>query len=188
VNLFDRFILTLYSLALVVVSLFVMATSLNLISYEYVMAIIEEMYSSSRTSLIYFAAAAIFFLISVKFLFTSLRGAGRQPAPPAVRSTTEYGDVRITIDTLESLAAHAAKKVRGIRDLKAKVRPEENGTSVHIKVTVDGDTPIPVLVEQVQQGVKQHVESIAGVVISEVTVLVSEVAQANTGTRVRRVE
>lgn len=188
-NLFDRFILTLYSLALVVISLFVMATSLNLISAEYITSAIEEIYSSSEVGLTYFAAAAIFFLISLKFLFTSVRGGGgRTRTPASVRNTTEYGDVQITLDTIENIAVQAARRVRGIRDLKARVRSEEGRTSIHMKVTVDGETPIPGLVEQVQQITKERVETIAGLVISEVTVLVSEVAQPGNGARVRRVE
>ncbi|GEN32821.1 MULTISPECIES: alkaline shock response membrane anchor protein AmaP [Aneurinibacillus] len=188
-NLFDRFILTLYSLALVVISLFVMATSLNLISSTYITDAIEEIYASSQVGLVYFAAAAIFFLISLKFLFTSVRGGGeRTHAKASVHSPTEYGDVRITLDTIESIAVNSARRIRGIRDLKARVRAEENKTSIHVKVTVDGETPIPGLAEQVQQIIKERVETIAGLMISEVTVLVSEVAQPGTGARVRRVE
>lgn len=188
-NLFDRFILTLYSLALVVISLFVMATSLNLISSTYITSAIEEIYTSSQVGMIYFVAAAIFFLISLKFLFTSVRARGdRGRAGVSVHNPTEYGDVRITLETIESIATAAARRIRGIRDLKARVRAEENKTSIHVKVTVDGETPIPGLVEQVQQVTKERVETIADLAIAEVTVLVSEVAQPGTGARVRRVE
>lgn len=188
-NLFDRFILTLYSLALVVISLFVMATSLNLISSTYITNAIEEIYTSSQVGLIYFACAAIFFLISLKFLFTGMRvRAEKGRAGVSVHSPTEYGDVRITLDTIESIACTAARRIRGIRDLKARVRAEENKTSIHVKVTVDGETPLPGLVEQVQQVIKERVETIAGLSIAEVTVLVSEVAQPGGGARVRRVE
>jgi uncharacterized alkaline shock family protein YloU len=188
VNLFDRFILTLYSLALVVISLFVMAAGLNLISSDYITDTINEIYSSSEVGLAYFAAAAIFLLISLKFLFTSVRGEGRARTPASVHNPTEYGDVQITLDTIESIAMNAARHIRGIRDLKAHVRAEENRTSIHVKVAVDGETPIPGLVEQVQQTIKERVETIAGLGISKVTVLVSEVAQPGSGARVRRVE
>jgi uncharacterized alkaline shock family protein YloU len=189
VNLFDRLILTLYSLALIVISLFVMATSLNLISSDYIANAIEEIYSSSQVGLTYFVAAAIFFLISLKFLFTSVRGRGeRSHTGGSVHSPTEYGDVKITLETIESIAVSAARRIRGIRDLKARVRTGDNKTSIHVKVTVDGETSIPSLVEQVQQVIKERVETIAGLAISEVTVLVSEVAQPGTGARVRRVE
>ncbi|WP_027417571.1 alkaline shock response membrane anchor protein AmaP [Aneurinibacillus terranovensis] len=188
-NLFDRFVLTLYSLALVVISLFVMAMSLNLISYQWIVNGIEDVYSSTQTSLIYFVAAVIFLIISVKFLLTSLRGSGqrRDAASHTVRKPTELGDVRITLETLESLALHAARRVRGVRDLKVKIRPEESGTFVHVRTLVDGETPIPDLIAQVQQKIKEHVESIAGITITEVTVTVTDVA-SGAGGRVRRVE
>jgi uncharacterized alkaline shock family protein YloU len=189
VNLFDRFILTLYSLALVVVSLFVMAASLNLVPYQLVIASIDGMYSSSQISLTYLIAAIIFLIISLKFLFTSLRGRGsRQEASGlSVRKPTEHGDVRITVETLESLAVHAARKVRGVKELKVKVRPEESGTFIRVRTLVDGETPIPALVEQVQQKIKEHLENVAGVEIADITVVVADVA-SSAGRRVRRVE
>lgn len=188
-NLFDRFILTLYSLALVVISLFVMAAGLNLISSAYIETAIAEMYTSSQVGMIYFAAAAVFFLISLKFLFSSVRGRASRPhMSPSVQRSTEYGNVQITVETLESLAIHATRRVRGVRDLKARIAVRENGTAVHMKVTVDGETPIPDLTQQIQQAVKERIETIAGVELSEVTVLVAEVAQSGTGSRIRRVE
>ncbi|BAU27426.1 putative alkaline shock family protein YloU [Aneurinibacillus soli] len=188
-NLFDRFILTLYSLALVVISLFVMAAGLNLISSVYIETAIAEMYTSSQVGMIYFAAAAVFFLISLKFLFGSMRGGASRPhTAPSVQRSNEYGNVQITVETLESLATHAARRIRGVRDLKARIAAHENGTAVHMKVAVDGETPIPDLTQQIQQAVKERIETIAGVELTEVTVLVSEVAQPGSGSRVRRVE
>lgn len=189
-NLFDRFILTLYSLALVVISLFVMAAGLNLISSVYIETAITEMYTSSQVGLIYFATAAVFFLISLKFLFSSMRGGrvSRSHTAPSVQRSNEYGNVQITVETLESLATHAARRIRGIRDLKARIAVRENGTAVHMKVAVDGETPIPDLTQQIQQAVKERIETIAGVELTEVTVLVAEVAQPGSGSRIRRVE
>lgn len=188
-NLFDRFILTLYSLALVVISVFVMAMSLNLVSYQWVMSSLDDVYASTRVSLTYFVAAVIFLIISLKFLLTSLRGKGRRmdASNTTVCKPTEHGDVQITVETLESLAMHAARRVRGVRELKVEVRPKENGTFVRVRTLVDGVTSIPALVEQVQHNIKEHVESIAGVTITEVTVIVKDVA-SGAGGRVRRVE
>jgi len=53
---------------------------------------------------------------------------------------------------------------------------------------VDGETPLPDLTQQLQAGVKEQVEGIAGVVISEVAVVVTEVAQQENYAARKRVE
>lgn len=73
----------------------------------------------------------------------------------------EHGEIRISINTVESLARKATMRIRGITDLKSKVTVSESGLSVFLKVTVDGEGPIPELTERLQTSVKEHVETIA---------------------------
>lgn len=186
-NLLDRFILTLYSFALLVLSLLFMVVTLNLIPFVWVQSFLEGLYSSTNLSILSFVVGAIFFLVSLRFLFAGSLGGLRSSQPQAVRSSNEFGDMEITLDTLESLAIRAAKRVRGVRELKARVRSLESGASVKVRTFVDGDIPIPALIEQVQQSIKEHVEQISGVHIIEVTVLVSDVYKGN-APKGRRVE
>ncbi|MBO8170364.1 MAG: alkaline shock response membrane anchor protein AmaP [Bacillaceae bacterium] len=171
-NLFDRLILTLYSLLLTLFSLLVMAVSLQLIPIEYVDVALEDLYESDRVQLTYFITALIFFVISLRFLFM---GYKRNKPAPSIVQFGELGDIKITLDTIETLAVKASKKIRAIRDLKAKVQPTENGTIIHLKVSVDGETPIPQLTDELQKNVKHDIEHIAGIQVEKVTVVVSEV-------------
>lgn len=186
-NLLDRFILTLYSFALLILSLVFIAVTLNLIPFIWVQWVIDDLYHPTPYSIIYTLVGVIFFLVSLRFLFSGLSGKQKEPRSQTIRSNNEFGETEITLDTLESLATRAAKKVRGIRDLKTRVRPFEGGAVIKIRTYVDGDVPIPPLVEQVQHNVKEQVELISGVHIHEVTVLVSDVYKGN-APRGRRVE
>ena len=186
-NLLDRFILTLYSFALLILSLVFMAVTLNLIPFMWVQWVIEDLYHSTSYSILYTLAGVIFFLVSLRFLFSGLLGARKEPRSQTIRRGNEFGETEITLDTLESLATRSAKKVRGIRDLKTRVRPFEGGAVIKIRTYVDGDVPIQPLIEQVQQNVKEQVELISGVHIHEVTVLVSDIYKGN-APRGRRVE
>lgn len=149
--------------------------------------VIDDLYHPTPYSIIYTLVGVIFFLVSLRFLFSGLSGKQKEPRSQTIRSNNEFGETEITLDTLESLATRAAKKVRGIRDLKTRVRPFEGGAVIKIRTYVDGDVPIPPLVEQVQHNVKEQVELISGVHIHEVTVLVSDVYKGN-APRGRRVE
>jgi uncharacterized alkaline shock family protein YloU len=187
VNLLDRFILTLYSLSLLILSLVFIAITLNLIPFHWVQWVMDDIYHSTRYSLLYTLAGVIFFIVSLRFLFSGLLGGRKEPHPKAIRRGNEFGATEITLDTLESLATRAAKTVRGIRELKTYVRPYEDGAMIKVRTYVDGEVPIPSLIEQVQQNIKEHVEQISGVRVYEVTVLVSDVYKGN-APKGRRVE
>jgi len=68
------------------------------------------------------------------------------------------------------------------------VKALESGNIITLRVSVDGETPLPDLTQQLQAGVKEQVEGIAGVVISEVAVVVTEVAQQENYAARKRVE
>lgn len=73
-------------------------------------------------------------------------------------------------------------------DNDAAVKALESGNIITLRVSVDGETPLPELTQKLQADVKEQVEGIAGVVISEVSVVVTEVAQQENYAARKRVE
>ncbi|MCK9911056.1 alkaline shock response membrane anchor protein AmaP, partial [Microbacteriaceae bacterium K1510] len=97
-------------------------------------------------------------------------------------------EVNITLNTIQTIAERAARKVKGVRDLRTAVRALESGNIISLRVAVDGETPIPDMTQRLQYDVKEQVEAIAGVTITEVSVVVTEVAShENLSARSRRV-
>jgi uncharacterized alkaline shock family protein YloU len=72
--------------------------------------------------------------------------------------------------------------------MKTNVKALESGNIITLRVSVDGETPLPELTQKLQQDVKDQVEGIAGVVISEVQVVVTEVAQQENYAARKRVD
>jgi uncharacterized alkaline shock family protein YloU len=185
VNLFDRFILTLYSFALIVLSCVAIGATSGLIPADYLRPYAEQMLTGSHPA--YLAVAVIFLIVSLRFFFSSFRY--RKPKKErGIRQRSDLGEVNITLQTIQTIAERAARRVRGVRDLKTVVRAHESGNMITLRVSVDGETPLPDLTQQLQAVVKEQVESIAGVMISEVAVVVTEVAQSENYAARRRVE
>lgn len=92
---------------------------------------------------------------------------------------TEFGHIRISLKTLESLALQAGNDIKGIHELSARVKHDSTHSSVGIglKLTVDGDIPIQVLSEQLQQTVKTYVEEITGVNVNNISVYIADTVQ-----------
>ncbi len=186
-NLFDRFILTLYSLALTVLSVIVMAAAAGFIPYSLVQSNLQAIYDSGEIRYAYLAVAFIFFLISLKFLLPGFRPKQERRHREAISQMTPLGHVSITTNTIDSIALKSARRVRGVREVKNVIKSDETGTSILLKVAVDGETPIPTLVEELQKNVKEQIEAIIGIEVKQIDVKITEVAQ-QPSTRLSRVE
>lgn len=171
-KLFDRFILALYSLILIVVSIIVMAVSLQVFPYQTLERVISSIYEYREVQLAYLIVSFIILLMSLRFF---VYGYKRQKKTPSIVQPGELGDVRISLDTIESIALKASRRVSGIREIRAKVEPSDNGTMIHVKATVDGQTPIPQLSDELQKHIKHDIQEIAGIHVEKVTVMISDV-------------
>ncbi len=83
----------------------------------------------------------------------------------------ELGAVRISADCVRGLIMEAARELPGLKDVNAKITDVEE-LKVSLKVQVYPDYNIPQLSEELQQSVKDYVESTVGVTIQEVEVFV----------------
>ena len=90
-NLLERFILTLYSLALIVLSVIVMAGSLNFIPYSLVQANLEAFYQAGNVRYAYLVGGLILFLISLNFLFHGFKKKADRSKGTAVSHRTDFG-------------------------------------------------------------------------------------------------
>jgi uncharacterized alkaline shock family protein YloU len=160
VNLFDRFILTLYSFSLIVLSCLAIAATSGLVPSGYFRPYVEQMLSG--TNLAYLSVSVIFLIVSLRFFFSSFRSQ-KPRAEKGIRQRSDLGDVNITLQTIQTIAERAARRVKGVRDLKTTVKALESGNVITLRVSVDGETPLPDLVQKLQYDVKEQVESISGV-------------------------
>lgn len=165
----DRILLVLYSLAVAIVALLT-------VSHVFRLPWLDRLYAEYPYQVL--IAAVILFLVSLRFIFVRSGGAEE---PQAVVSKTEHGEVKISVQTLESLAERATRLIRGVNDLKTKVRPSEAGIRVAVRISVDPDLNIPQLTSSVQEKIKDYVESTTGLTVQEVVVHVSDIAKPQAG-------
>ncbi|MFB5268368.1 alkaline shock response membrane anchor protein AmaP [Paenibacillus enshidis] len=117
--------------------------------------------------------AIIWFLLSLRFIFVPFR-RGRQ-SQPTIDQRTEYGDIQISVETIENLCLKAVSRFRGVNDLKSRVKVTESGLDITIRAVVEGDTSIPGLTSDMQKAVHDHLEEITGIPVSNVSVYIANV-------------
>lgn len=174
---FDRFFLLLWSLSLAILSL----TTVWLILFPGLwgfqdMNSVWQMISGSSSKWTMLAVSLLFFVLAIRFLWLSIR---RQRIALGVDRETEFGHFHISLLTIEQLALKASEKVKGIYDITARVRlvPEEQAVGIGLKIVVDGERSLPELSEDLQSKVKEKVEQIAGIDVTDVSVYISQTSK-----------
>lgn len=167
----DRLLLFLYSLCIGIISIAAILLLTNVLTVSYEVSIQDPIF----VGLI--AIASVLFLISLRFLYFSIkrdRSAGN-----SIDQRTEYGDIQISVETIENLSYKAASRVRGVRDIKTRIRITEAGLEIKVRALVDGESPIPEVTEEVQKQVHDYVESITGIPVAYVSVFIANLVQSS---------
>lgn len=171
-KILDRLLLFIYSfsigiLSVIAILLFTEAIPFNIDSNQVRMLLNVSI-----------AIAAVLFLLSIRFFYISIRRD--RASLPSIDQRTEFGDIQISVETIENLSLKAASRVRGIKDVKTRIKITESGLSIIIRALVDGESSIPSLTEEVQRQVHDHVEEITGIPVSYVSVYIANLVQSPT--------
>ncbi|OXM88288.1 alkaline shock response membrane anchor protein AmaP [Paenibacillus rigui] len=177
VRVIDKLLLFVFSLAVLVACGVLLFCAFGWISYETLGTFAHNVYYDLKTALIFIALTVVVALISIRFLYVSFRRG--KANVPSIDQRTDYGDIRISMETVENLSLKAARRTRGVKDLKARVKVSQAGLEIIIRAIVDGESSIPQLTEEMQSGVKSHIEEITGIPVAIVTVFVANIQQSS---------
>ncbi len=176
-NIFDRIMLTLYTLAVAALSLVVFGAYIGFPPGFYA-AELGALLTRWEAVL----AALFFFVFSIRFLLSGIRR--ERTFKGAITHRGELGDVRISLGAIRNLAQRTVLDLRGVRTAKVRVQLKDKGIELMIELAVTQDSNIPALTAQVQETVHQHVEACTGVGVLAVRVLVVEMSPTASRPRV----
>lgn len=166
----DRLMLFIYSLSIGVISVVAILLLSGAIPYDLNYDWEERLLWGG------IIGAAILFLMSVRFFYISVRRD--RAVTNSIDQRTEFGDIQISVETIENLCLKAASRVRGVRDLKSRIKVSQSGLEIAIRAVVDGEESIPGLTTEVQKQVHDFVEDTTGIPVSSVSVYIANVVQA----------
>jgi uncharacterized alkaline shock family protein YloU len=176
-KIIDRLLLFLLSLTLIGSTAILLLATFGAISFENSLNFLNKVYYDTQTAVPFIVVSTLIFLISVRLLYIAVR-PGRVNLP-SIDQRTDFGDIRISVETVENLALKAAQRSRGLKDLKTRVSVGPSGLEIIIRTLVDGESSIPSLTEEIQSTVKTHIEEVTGIPVATVSVYVANVIQAN---------
>ncbi|GIO30742.1 MULTISPECIES: alkaline shock response membrane anchor protein AmaP [Paenibacillus] len=171
-KILDRFLLFIYSLSIGIISVFAILRLSDLVPG------LGEYLDAATLQITLLIIAAVLFLLSVRFFYISIRRDRSQI--PSIDQRTEYGDIQISVETIENLCLKAAARIRGAKDLKARIRVTEAGLEIMIRAVVEGDVSIPSMTTDIQKQVHDYLQETTGIPVSNVAVYIANVAQSTT--------
>ncbi|GAA0135671.1 hypothetical protein YSY43_25110 [Paenibacillus sp. YSY-4.3] len=169
-KILDRLLLFIYSLSIGIISVIAILLVTNAVPVEL------KQYDNRSWTIAAISVAALLFLLSIRFFYISIKRD--RGSLPSIDQRTEYGDIQISVETIENLSLKAASRVRGIRDVKTRIRITDSGLEIIVRALVDGETSIPELTGEVQKQVHDHVEDITGIPVSYVSVYIANLVQS----------
>lgn len=93
-----------------------------------------------------------------------------------VINQTQFGEIRITVSAIESLALRATRRIKGVKDAHIGVRADLTGLDIFIEVTVNPDLSVPQISEEIRTKVDEYIYETIGIRVNSVKVLVTKVA------------
>jgi len=171
-NISFRILLTVYAVCLTLIALIVMIIALwpsvLVTIVDYIFYVVDIPYAN----FIIFVVAFLFLSISLIFLFSGIR---KYKEKKAISRSTNIGEIKISLETIENIALAVTRKIAGIKDIKTDTSKTDEGVTIELKVVLLPDVNIPSLSEEIQKRVKQSVESTAGIIVSNVSVAIDSV-------------
>ena len=173
-NIIDRLILTIYTFCLAVLSILLMLfpfDQFDFLSINSMTGYLESM----KGNYVYSIVGLAFLLVSIRFLVSGVKGNKKSKKEAFLIRHTNFGELKISTQTVEGLVESVANKFTGIKNVKTTVNVFEGVLTIYLKGEVSPEINIPETTIELQDKVKDHVEKCTGVEVSEVRVEISSV-------------
>jgi len=171
-GIIDRVVLSIYTLALAIISglMILVAVAPTWVKPH---LWIEEALATARGQVLVGLIGTAFFAVSVLLIvFAFTRRGGGQP----VIHESQLGDVRISLDAVESLVKKVARNIKGVREIKAEVTHDKEGLRAQLTATISPEVSIPEVSAEIQTAVRQYVKRVVGVDMAEIRLEVENIA------------
>lgn len=171
-SIFDRILLGILLIAAILVSFVLFGIAANVIKEEMATGFIGLFYMFRENALILAGSGLLLLLICVKLLFA---GKGKKteirPASALMRQT-EFGGTFISLEALDSMVQKHCRAVPRVTNVRTTMQSNETGVTIGLRLCVMPDTDVVTLSSDLQKSLKESVESLTGIHVNEIGVLV----------------
>lgn len=170
-NIFDKFLLALLLIVLLATSLFIGAVATGLIPLATVSNYITGMLGMWHINVWILGGAALLLFIIVIRLVVASYSAGSGQLYTRL-SVTENGEIAISIPTIKQITSAFVATKPDVLASASVILPVKDSLIVQLRICVKEGTVLPDVTSSVQKELKAHLETVTGLSIRQVSVLV----------------
>ncbi|HOG00364.1 MAG: hypothetical protein BWY35_01442 [Firmicutes bacterium ADurb.Bin248] len=180
-KLIDKFVLVLLLLLTLALSAMFLALAMNFIPDGIIEKAGRIAVNGVLVNRLIFAAIGLVLLVFALQLFIAMCRRELSPRDKAPTSTLlsagENGAAYISLSAVDALVQRHCRANQRIKECESTVIPMQSGVSVSLRLQVLPDTVIPELAAQLQQSLKEYIETISGITVTGVDILILPLAQ-----------
>ena len=149
-----------YTLIFLVIGGILISLSLNLLSSEEVIGIVNHVYTHSDTQLVLGVIGTIFLLIGFLMVRINL---GRVQGEKTIAFENPEGQVTVSLSAIEDFVKKSVRHLPEVKELRSSVTANKKGINIVCKAIIFADSNIPEITERIQGIVKSRVREMLGV-------------------------
>ncbi|WAM34745.1 alkaline shock response membrane anchor protein AmaP [Caldicellulosiruptor morganii] len=169
----ERILLTIFTLVVIIVSIFAILLSLGVFNIDSVQSAVYEYMNNP----VYGLVPLLMIVMGFAVMFI---GVKKKKVRLGIIHTNEFGNLVISPKTFESAGYSAIKDIKGIKDAAIEIEFDESGVEYNIDALVVSDVNIPELTKEVQNAIKNHVETVIGIPVKSVNLHVKDMVAPQT--------
>lgn len=173
-RIFMRILLTFYILFVLFITGVTLCCAWGLISSDLPAWWLGQLYGNSAVIWIVSIIGIAVVIVSFMLMFSGIRR--RKPKAAIVRHT-DKGAISITVTALEDMSMRYVAAHEAVRTVKATVVVRDVKLIVSARLAVTEGTNIPEVLQELQSGLKAHIELLAGIEVSKIMLLVEKTTQ-----------
>lgn len=177
-KLFDRILLAILLIAALAVALVLFGVATRLISEPVALGFVSLFYYNTHNALILAGAGLIVLLIALRLLFAGRKKKGVQQSVTTLVRQGEIGSTFITLSAIDAMAKRHCAGIDRVQECFTSICTVDGGVSIGVRLSVQEDTDVVSLCEELQNSLKAHIETYTGIDVKEVGVLVENLNAA----------
>lgn len=167
-NILDRLLLLVLSMIVAIFSFLFIFMPLPFLSSQYSEMLRSFIFESNGMTLI----SMVLLLLSLRFIFKITSSSTN--SYDYVSKETEMGEIRISFNTIKTIALSSIRNIGSIKEAKIQVSNEGGEVSIDITASFAIDALIPEVSKEIQGNIKEAIERTAEINVKEVVVFVDD--------------
>jgi uncharacterized alkaline shock family protein YloU len=171
VNLFDRFLLAVYTLFVTVIAGLFSAVMLG---WPAPLFLLRDVFYPGRPE-VFWPLMAVLILAGIRLFWASM-SKPQKKLQHVVLSENAMGQVNVAVSAVEELVNKVTGRIHGVKEVSSQMLSSPEGVGIKIQASVSPEINVPNVSSEIQNAVREKTSEIFGLAVNNVAVHIESIA------------